>query len=304
MRSTSGFLIPHVGSYVEVRSTSGYIRDVYRKDDASVVSSLQPPQRPRTVRINQEDDDSIWYLGKKSKTPEAPKDPLALTAAQTAAMEFTRHANRRLPPEQKDITRHTLPTKYTWDGSMDSFPVFQAQVEGFYSQIGAGYLFLEDFQSRYLMNGTQCWIYFQDNVHSQSQTKKDIEALYGALKTACQSGVGKSAILSHKKTQDGVRAWMEMVSKYENGGDRETRINTLEAVIDTPFHGRYKGGLLQWITDYENAFAELAELGCANWNDEARKRRILKNVSEENGLDKFVFKELTKDMDYEGFWVN
>ena len=112
--------------------------------------------------------------------------------------------------------------------------------------------------------------------------------------------VFKSAILSHKKTQDGVRAWTEMVSKYENGGDRETRLNTLEAIIDTPFHGRYKGGLLQWITDYENAFAELAELGCANWDDESRKRRILKNVSEENGLDKFVFKELTKDMDYKG----
>ena len=73
---------------------------------------------------------------------------------------------------------------------------------------------------------------------------------------------------------------MEMVSKYENGGDRETRLNTLEAIIDTPFHGRYKGGLLQWITDYENTFAELAELGCAIWNDEARKRRILNNVSE------------------------
>ena len=147
---------------------------------------------------------------------------------------------------------------------MDSFSAFQAQVEGFYSQIGAGYLFLEDFQSCYLMNGTQCWIYFQDNVHSQSQTKKDIKALYGALKTACQSGVGKSEILFHKKKQDGVRAWMKMVSKYENGGDLETRINTLEAVIETPFHGRYKGGLLQWITDYENAFAKLAELGCAN----------------------------------------
>ena len=93
---------------------------------------------------------------------------------------------------------------------------------------------------------------------------------------------------------------MEMVSKYENGGDRETRINTLEAVIDTPFHGRYKAGLLQWITDYKNAFVELAELGCTNWNDEARKRRILKNFSEENGLDKLVFKELTKNMDYEG----
>ena len=97
----------------------------------SVISALQPPQRPKTVRINQEDDDSIWYLGRKSKTPEAPKDPLALTAAQTAAIEFARHANRRLPPEQKDVTRHTLPIKYIWDCSMDSFPAFQAQVEGF-----------------------------------------------------------------------------------------------------------------------------------------------------------------------------
>ena len=88
-----------------------------------------------------------------------------------------------------------------------------------------------------------------------------------------------------------------MVKKYENGGDRETRINTLEAIIETPFHDRYKGGLLQWISDYENAFAELEELECHNWNnDAARKRRVLNNVSSNEGMEKYMFKQQCKDM--------
>ena len=53
---------------------------------------------------------------------------------------------------------------------------------------------------------------------------------------------------------------------------------------------------MQWISDYENAFAELEELECNNWDNKARKRRILKNVSANHGLDKFVFKQITKDM--------
>ena len=88
-----------------------------------------------------------------------------------------------------------------------------------------------------------------------------------------------------------------MVKKYENGGDRETRINTLEAIIETPFHDRYKGGLLQWISDYENAFALIEELECQNWNDDAaRKRRILNNVSSNEGMEKYMFKQQCKDM--------
>ena len=35
---------------------------------------------------------------------------------------------------------------------------------------------------------------------------------------------------------------MAMVDKYKNGGDKETRIDTLEAIVDTYYHDRYKGG--------------------------------------------------------------
>ena len=69
---------------------------------------------------------------------------------------------------------------------MSSFPEFKRKVEGFYRQIGAGYLFSKDFQDKYLVNGTKCLIYVADWVHSESQVKRDIEALYGALKAASQ----------------------------------------------------------------------------------------------------------------------
>ena len=54
---------------------------------------------------------------------------------------------------------------------------------------------------------------------------------------------------------------------------------------------------MQWITDYENAFAELKQLNCTNWNDDAaRKRRILKNVSTSKGMQDYIFQHITKNM--------
>ena len=273
---------PHLGSVVEVRSQSGYIRNLERPDNQSVVSTLG--YGPHERHMHQRGDSSVEFVGqRKSQSANkeqqeqghAPrvdqpsanrsvKNSLRLSSSQTAALEFAKTANRRLPPPEKDVTRTTLPARYTWDGRMDSFPEFQSKVEGFYSQAGAGYLFLEEFQERYLLNGSACWIYFQDEVPSESQVKKDIKVLYGALQTACKVGVGKTIMSKYKGTRDSVKAWIAMVKKYENGGDRETRINTLEAIIETPFHDRYKGGLLQWISDYENAFAELEELECHN----------------------------------------
>ena len=306
---------PHLGSVIEVRSQSGYIRSLQRPDNNSVVSAFD--NGSRQDQASQRGDNSVVFVGQRispsvnrdqrgtsratrsvrSSNSRSTRNPLRLSSAQTAALEFAKTSNRRLPPPEKDVTRTTLPARYTWDGRMDSFPEFQSKVEGFYSQAGAGYLFLEDFQGRYLLNGSACWIYFQDEVPSESQVKKDIKALYGALQTACKVGVGRTIMTKYKSTRDGVRAWIAMVKKYENGGDRETRINTLEAIIETPFHDRYKGGLLQWISDYENAFAEMEELECQNWNDDAaRKRRILNNVSSDEGMEKFMFKEQCKDM--------
>jgi hypothetical protein len=62
-------------------------------------------------------------------------------------------------------------------------------VEDHYGQIGAGYLFDSSFQEAYLERAVDCYVDFLDEVPSASQIKKDARKLYGALLSACQSGV-------------------------------------------------------------------------------------------------------------------
>ena len=83
-----------------------------------------------------------------------------------------------------------IPSRVIWDGNLDHFEEFRNKVEGHYGQIGAGYLFDMDFQKAYLEKGVDCFVDFLDEVHSASQIKKYLRALYGALLSACQSGVG------------------------------------------------------------------------------------------------------------------
>jgi hypothetical protein len=45
-----------------------------------------------------------------------------------------------------DESRQVLPSKVIWHGTMDRFEVFRNNVEDYYGQIGAGYLFDSSFQ--------------------------------------------------------------------------------------------------------------------------------------------------------------
>jgi hypothetical protein len=151
----------------------------------------------------------------------------------------------------KDIK---LPSQIIWDGNIDCFEEFRNKVEGHYGQIGAGYLFDSDFQEAYLEKGADCYIDFLDEVQSASQIKKDARALYGALFSACQSGVGRRILMENGGKQDGIRSWCQLVQHYETDGNQNVRIKKLEKVITTEFHRSYRGGLAKWIQDYEDAF--------------------------------------------------
>jgi hypothetical protein len=53
------------------------------------------------------------------------------------------------------------------------------------------------------------------------------------------------------------------------------RIKMLENVVTTIFHRNYKGGLLKWIQDYEDAFRELVLLGQKTLSDDDIKKHRL-----------------------------
>jgi hypothetical protein len=104
-----------------------------------------------------------------------------------------------------DERHQVLPSRVIWDGSIDRFEVFRNNVEGHYGQIGTGYLFDTSFQTAYLERGVYCYVDFMDEVPSASHIKKDARALYGALLSACQGGVGRRILMENRSKQDGIR---------------------------------------------------------------------------------------------------
>jgi len=194
-----------------------------------------------------------------------------------------------------DERRQVLNPRVIWDGSIDRFEVFRNNVEGHYGQIGAGYLFDPEFQVAYLDRGTECYIDFLDEVPSASQIKKDTRALYGALLSACQGGVGRRILMENRIKQDGIRSWYQLVNQYETESNRNVRIKKLENVITNVFQRNFRGGLFKWIQDYEDAFTELVLLGQKAWeDDDSKKRRMVQNA-QNIGMVDTVFEELVRN---------
>jgi hypothetical protein len=126
--------------------------------------------------------------------------------------------------------------------SHDSLIGSRNNVEGHYGQIGAGYLFDSSFQEAYfyLERVVDCYVDFLDELLSAYQIKKYASALYGALLSACQSGVGRRILMENRDKQDSIRSWCHLVQQYETDGNRHLRIKRLESVINTVFHFNYR----------------------------------------------------------------
>jgi hypothetical protein len=171
------------------------------------------------------------------------------------------------------------PSIVIWDGTIDRFEVFRNNVEGHYGQIGAGNLFDSSFQEAYLDMDVNFYADLLDEVPSASQIKKYARALHGALLSACQSGVGRRILMENRDKQDGIRSWCRLVQQYGTDGKRNVRIKRLESVMNAFFHRNYRGVLVKWIQDYEDAFTELLLHEQKTWNDdEIKKRRFIQNA--------------------------
>jgi hypothetical protein len=197
-----------------------------------------------------------------------------------------------------DNRSQVLPSKLIWYGTIDRFEVFRNNVEGHYEQIGSGYLFDSSFQKAYLERGVDCYVDFLDGVPSASQIKKYARALYGALFSVCQSGVGRRILMENRHKQDGIRSWCQLMQQYEKDRNRNIRIKRLESVINTVSHRSYRGGLVKWMQDYEDAFTELALLRQKTWNDDEIKKRCFVQNDQNIGLVDTVFEELVSDKSF------
>ena len=180
----------------------------------------------------------------------------------------------------KILKRCTLALRITWNGNPTTFDDYEGKLKSHYYQMGCGYMFNETFLQAYETYGIQCYTQFPEDIPSMAQLQHDSRALYGAIMGSNTSGAVNKLLLNCRMTSDGIKIWIELCKQQKSNGSREVQIDSLEKIIHTPYTSHYKGGLLQYITDYDNAFAKLEYLGVRDYtNDSSKKRKLLKNVA-------------------------
>ena len=257
----------------------------------------QFPMAPRTVNLDHPSIkiESLGYTSQSSPIPfgNAP----TVSSRQKDAIAFHQAGITPKLGSNMTIRRSVLPKEVTWDGNLDTFEEFKDLLSGHYMQVGAGYLFDTTFQASYLQDGINCYIHFPEDIPNILQLKKDVQSLYGALMSSCKRGAGSVILMHHKTSQDGLMAWMEMLDRFDADGDKETCIMRLEDRLNTPFSRMYKGGLTQWLMDYEAAMAELSILGSpAYLTDQAKRRRIVGMLTKDPNFHLIAF--ISRNMAY------
>ncbi len=159
-------------------------------------------------------------------------------------------------------------------------------------------MFDHEFQSVYKSKGIRGVDDFPDVAPSIRQCRLDVQALYGAIRAACSKGMVKPLLMENRKAQDGLTVWMELVEACTFDGDMELRKQKLEIIINRPYHRHWKGGVLDWVQSYINAFVELTVLGVKHWKDDQRKKdRMLANAFN-IGIDHTLLTEICKEKSF------
>jgi hypothetical protein len=154
------------------------------------------------INVKKELEENQNYIGNEESHQEQdhPSTFMKMVKERTRTMSTA-----------NDDKRKVLPSKVIWDETTDCIEVFRNNIEDHNGQIGAGYLFDSSFQEAFLVRIIDCYVDFLDEVPSTSQIKKDARALYGALLSACQSGVGRRILIENRDKQDGIRSWCQLV---------------------------------------------------------------------------------------------
>ena len=215
--------------------------------------------------------------------PNHPQFPVRLrgededNSQDGRTLRSPRYYTNKYGYQRPEVKRQALPVHVGWDGQLSTFNRYKNELTGFYRQVGQGYMFDPEFQRIYKVWGDQAIDRYSKANITMTQFIKDKEALYGGVQSSIKAGHGLKQVLKYEEEQDGLMAWMELMDEYDKEGSKDLRIMKLESIVSTPFSRGYKGGMLQWVTDYESAFAELGYIHKveAYTDDDMIKRRVL-----------------------------
>jgi hypothetical protein len=171
--------------------------------------------------------------------------------------------------------------KLKWDFCYDTWELFKNKVEGGYMQQGMSYTFNMTFLTSYMDLGDQV-ILDPDFTHLAlmvPQIKIDHKALYGTLKVACVGGgSGSQYLIAHEATLDGFKVWYAFVKEYDDQGCTDVADMKWEAILQTRYMPNYRGRLLGFIQDYENAFMHLNKHHRVLFWDDEKMQKLWLNL--------------------------
>ena len=99
----------------------------------------------------------------------------------------------------------------------------------------------------------------QNNLHSSlayispSQFVSDVNWLFGAIQQSI-IGRGRSIVMQHAATQDGILAWKQLLAMFQYDGDVDCYLATQQETLMAHFHSGYPGDEIQFLEDFESAF--------------------------------------------------
>ena len=104
------------------------------------------------------------------------------------------------------VKRTCLPPRVFWNGDLSKFTDYKLAIQGHCRQSGASYIIKADFIELYLEQGDlaiECPPY--KGRITLEQLEQDTMWFYGMLESSLRGAQGKSALIKHTLTEDGIK---------------------------------------------------------------------------------------------------
>ena len=206
------------------------------------------------------------------------------TASSTASEQVDPGRwQERLAYRQALLVKRNIPKLEKWDEQLDSFPAFREDFDGKMHVALIGYIVNIQFCQAYKTSKTGDTRAIREEAKTivskhlrqadvnSRQFKQDRAVLHGALRIVFPSGVAKLFVKGEDKFHSPI-AYLNIVSEYAFGGDVGVLTEKYQGIVATRYDPAAQS-LTQWITQFQNAFAELADLG-TTFKEEYKIRQL------------------------------
>ena len=95
-------------------------------------------------------------------------------------------------------------------------------------------------------------------------------------------------ILKYEASQDGVLAWDEFKKDFAHDGSEDLKIEQLDTKVHQPYSSREPGGMAIFIDKFQACVAELETMIPQDYIDPCRKRLLLTNIRDAEGVAHFI----------------